>query len=45
MPENLENLAMATGFEMVSFHFYLEKGQRKDVQTTTQLHTFHMLER
>ena len=29
MPENLENLAMATGFEMVSFHFYLEKGQRQ----------------
>ena len=37
MSANLENSAVATGLEKVSFH--------SSVQTTTQLHSFHMLVR
>ena len=45
MPANLENSAVATGLEKVSFHSNPEKGQRmpKNVQTTAQLHSFHVL--
>ena len=40
MPANLENSAVATGLEKVSFH-----SNPKEVQTTTQLYSFHMLAR
>ena len=44
MPANLENSAVATGLEKVSFH---SKSQRnaipKNAQTTAQLHSSHML--
>ena len=43
MPENLENSAVATGLEKVSFHSNLKKAMPKNVQTTTQLHSPHML--
>ena len=45
MPADLENSAVATGLEKVGFHSSPQKGQRmpKNVQTTTQLHSFHML--
>ena len=45
MPADLENSAAATGLEKVSFHSNPQKGQRmpKNVQTITQLHSFHML--
>ena len=46
MPANLENLAVAAGLEKVSFHSNPKEGQLpKNVQTTTQLHSFHMLAR
>ena len=44
MPANLENSAVATGLEKVSFHSKLQrKAKPKNVQTTTQLHSSHML--
>ena len=44
MPANLENSAVATGLEKVSFHSNpKEKSTLKNVQTTTQLHSSHML--
>ena len=44
MPANLENSAVATGLEKVSFNFNLKEGQcQKNVQTTAQLHSSHML--
>ena len=46
MPANLENSAVATGLEKVSFHSNLKAGPgQKNALTTTQLHSFHMLAR
>ena len=39
--QNLENSAVATGQEKVSFH--KRKAMPKNVQTTAQLHTSHTL--
>ena len=45
MPANLENSAVATGLEKVSFHSNPKEGQLpKNVQTTAQLHSSHILE-
>ena len=42
MPANLENSAVATGPEKVSFHFNLkERVMPKNAQTTVQLHISH----
>ena len=43
MPANLENSAVATGWEKVSFHSNSKKAMPKNAQTTTQLHSSHML--
>ena len=44
MPSNLENSAIATGLERVIFSFQSQrKAMSKSVQTTAQLHSFHML--
>ena len=43
MPANLENSAVATGLENVSFHSNPREVMPKNVQTTTQLHSSHML--
>ena len=44
MPANLENSAVATGLEKVSFHSNPKERQRqKNAQTTAQLHSSHML--
>ena len=44
MPANLENSAVATGLEKVSYHFNPKERQcQKDIQTTGQLHSSHML--
>ena len=43
MPVNLENSAVATGLEKVSFHSNPKKGNAKNAQTTTQLHLSHTL--
>ena len=40
---NLENSAVATGLEMVSFHSKPNESDPKNAQTTTQLHLSHML--
>ena len=46
MPSNLENSAVATGLEKVSPSFHSQrKAMPKNAQTTTQLHSFHMLVR
>jgi len=46
MPANLENSAVATGLEEVSFlSIPKKKAMPKNVQTTAQLHSFHMLVR
>ena len=46
MPANVENSAVATELEKVSFFSNLQKEAiPKNVQTTTQLHSFHMLAR
>ena len=48
MPANLENSAVATGVEEATFQFSFQSQRRpvpKDVQTTAQLYSFHMLER
>ena len=42
MPANLENSAVATGLEKVSFHSN-PKEMPKNAQTTAQLHSSHML--
>ena len=42
MPANLENSAVATGLEKVSFHS-LRKAMPKNAQTATQLHSSHKL--
>ena len=45
MTANLENSAVATGLEKVSFHSNpIERQcQTTNVQTTAQLHSFHIL--
>ena len=44
MPANLENSAVTTGLEKVNFHFQSQrKAMPKNVQTTAQLHSSHML--
>ena len=44
MPANLENSAVATGLEKVSFHSKSQrKAMPKDAQTTAQLHSSHTL--
>ena len=44
MPANLENSAVATGLEKVSFSFQSQrKAMPKTAQTTAQLHSSHML--
>ena len=45
MSANLENSSVATGLEKVSFHSNLNqrKAMPKNTQTTTQLHSSHML--
>ena len=44
MPANLENSAVATRLEKISFHFQCQrKTMSKNAQTTAQLHLFHTL--
>ena len=44
MPANLENSAVATGLEKVSFHSNPKrKAMPKNIQTTAQLHSSHTL--
>ena len=43
MPENLENSAVATGLEKVSFHSNPKERQCQSAQTTTQLQSSHTL--
>ena len=44
MPANLENSAVATGLEKVSYHSNPKERQcQKDIRTTGQLHSSHML--
>ena len=44
MPANMENSAVATGLEKVSFHYNpKKKAMPKNVQITSQLHSSHML--
>ena len=43
MPANLENSAVDTGLEKVSFHSNPRERQRQSAQTTTQLHSSHTL--
>ena len=45
MPANLENSTVATGLEKVIFIPISKKGNAKNVQTTTQLYSFHVLAR
>ena len=46
MPANLETSAVATGLEKSQFSFQSQrKAMPKNVQTTVQLHSFHMLAR
>ena len=43
---NLENSAVATGLEMVSYSFQSQrKAMTKNAQPPTQLHSYHMLVR
>ena len=43
MPPNLENSAVATGLEKVSFSFQSpKKAMPKNAQTSAQLHSSHM---
>ena len=44
MPVNLENSAVATGLEKVTFRSNPQRrAMPKNVQSTKQLHSFHML--
>ena len=43
MPANLENSALATGLEKVSFHSTPKKGSVKEFSNYCTLHSFHML--
>ena len=42
MTANLENSALTTGLEKISFHSIPKKGNNQNIQTTIQLHSFHM---
>ena len=44
MSANLEKSAVATGLAMASFHCN-PKERQKNVRTTAQLHSFHMIEK
>ena len=44
MPANLENSAVATGLEKVSFHSN-PKGNAKECSNFVQLYSFHILAR
>jgi len=41
--QQMENSAVATGLEKVSFHSNIKKGHTKNAQTTAQLHSSHTL--
>ena len=43
MPANLENSAVASGLEKVSFHSNPKERQCQGMLITTQLHSPHML--
>ena len=43
MPANLENSAVVTGLEKVSFHSNLKEGQCQRIFKLSQLHSSHML--
>ena len=43
MPANLENLAVATELEKVSFHSNTKEKQCQSIKTTAQLHWSHTL--
>ena len=43
MPAKMENSAVATGLEKVSFHSNPKEAMPKNAQTTAQLHSFYML--
>ena len=43
MPASLENSAVATGLEKVSFHQSQRRAMPKNAQTTAQLHSSHTL--
>ena len=43
LPANLENLAVATGLEKVSFHSNPKERQAKEYSGSVQLHSSHML--
>ena len=43
MPANLENSAVATGLDKVSFHSSQRKAMPRNALTTSQLHSSHML--
>ena len=45
MPAHLENSKEATGLENFSFHSNSKEQHQNYVQTTGQLHSFHMLPR
>ena len=45
MPINLENSAVATGLEKVSFHSNPKERQFQIFQTLAQMHSSHMLEK
>jgi len=45
MSANLENSAVVTGLEKVNFHPFLRREVPKNVQTTVQLCSSHMLVR
>ena len=43
MLANLENSAVATGLEKISFHSNSKERYAKNAQTTMQLHSSHVL--
>ena len=43
MPANLQNSAVATGLEKVSFHFNPKERQCQRMLKTIKLHSSHML--
>ena len=45
MSANVENSAVATGLEKVSFNYNPKEGQYQSVQTVAHLHLVHMLAR
>ena len=45
MPANLENSAVATGLEKVSFHFSPKERHAKECSSYHTIHSFHTLEK